>query len=38
MLHKPVPSQLFGKIHEMLCLQTLSEDDSLAAQWGSEDQ
>ena len=34
----PVPSQLSGKIHVMLYLQTLSADDSLDAQLDSNDQ
>ena len=34
----PVPNQLFGKIHVMLYLQTLSVDDSLDAQLDSNDQ
>lgn len=34
----PVPSQLSGKIHVMLYLQTLSVDDSLDAQLDSNDQ
>ena len=34
----PVPSQLSGKIHVMLYLQTLSVDDSLDARLDSNDQ
>ena len=34
----PVPSQLYGKIHVMLYLQTLFEDGNLDAQWDSNEQ
>lgn len=36
-MNVPVPNQLSGKIHVMLYLQILSADDSLGAQWDSND-